>query len=102
MNKNRLFSLKMRFFLCILGVTHGIHPANSVAYKRRNPEGWGASRVSRSGCSHTLTSSDKMEKERAETDFKFTLKLRIPQELVKWLLGFLVGGSAVALLEHWK
>ncbi|WP_257883430.1 MULTISPECIES: hypothetical protein [Hymenobacter] len=43
-----------------------------------------------------------MEKERAETDFKFTLKLRIPQELVKWLLGFLVGGSAVALLEHWK
>ena len=42
-----------------------------------------------------------MKKERAKTDFELKLKVRIPPELVKWLIGLLVSGSALSAATHW-
>jgi len=42
-----------------------------------------------------------MEKERAKSEVKFKLDVRIPEGLVKWLLWFLVSGGALTAAEHW-
>jgi len=42
-----------------------------------------------------------MEKERAKSEVRFRLDIRIPEELIKWLLWLLVGGGALTAAEHW-
>jgi hypothetical protein len=79
--------------------TYGIHLTNTVAYKRRTP-GWWNNRGFRSGCRHTLLQLT-MEKERAKTDVKVKLDIRIPPEVAKWLLWLLMSGGAVTAAAHW-
>jgi hypothetical protein len=44
-----------------------------------------------------------MKKDSAKTEFKLTFKLRMPPELVKWLVAAtLMGGGAVSALAHWS
>ena len=45
--------------------------------------------------------SSKMKKDQPRTDFELRFKLRVPPELVKWLVGFLVSGSALSAAAHW-
>ncbi|WP_262489841.1 hypothetical protein [Hymenobacter terrenus] len=42
-----------------------------------------------------------MKKDQARTDFELKFKLRVPPELVKWLVGVLVSGSALSAATHW-
>jgi len=43
-----------------------------------------------------------MKKDSVKTEFKLTFKLRMPPELVKWLVAAtLMGGGAVSALAHW-
>ncbi len=43
-----------------------------------------------------------MERKNAKTEFKLTFKLRMPPELVKWLVeAVLMGGGAISAAAHW-
>ncbi|WP_262709796.1 hypothetical protein [Hymenobacter sp. UV11] len=42
-----------------------------------------------------------MKKERAKQEFDFKVRLRMPPELAKWLLWFLMSGSAITAAAHW-
>jgi hypothetical protein len=44
-----------------------------------------------------------MKKDSAKSEFEFELKLRMPPELVKWLIGaILAGGGALSAAAHWS
>lgn len=42
-----------------------------------------------------------MDKARAKTEVKIKLDIRIPPEVAKWLLWFLMGGGAATAAAHW-
>ncbi|WP_262903254.1 hypothetical protein [Hymenobacter psoromatis] len=42
-----------------------------------------------------------MDKARAKTEVKIKLDIRIPPEVAKWLLWFLMSGGAVTAAAHW-
>jgi len=39
-------------------------------------------------------------KKNARTEFEFKIRLRVPAELVKWLVGLVVGGTAATAVAH--
>jgi hypothetical protein len=44
-----------------------------------------------------------MKEDSAKSEFEFKLKLRMPPELVKWLIGaILAGGGALSAAAHWN
>jgi hypothetical protein len=43
-----------------------------------------------------------MKKDSAKPEFDFKIRLRMPPELVKWLIGaILMGGGAATAAAHW-
>jgi hypothetical protein len=49
-----------------------------------------------------FTSFEKMESKKAKQEFDFKVRLRMPPELVKWLIGAtLMGGEALTAATHW-
>ena len=42
-----------------------------------------------------------MKKDQPRTEFELRFKLRVPPELIKWLVGFLVSGSALSAATYW-
>jgi hypothetical protein len=42
-----------------------------------------------------------MEKERAKTEVKIKLDIRVPEGLAKWLFWFLMSGGALTAATHW-
>jgi hypothetical protein len=48
-----------------------------------------------------FTSLGKMESKKAKQEFDFKVRLRMPSELVKWLIGaILMGGGALTAASH--
>jgi hypothetical protein len=49
-----------------------------------------------------FTSLENMESKKAKQEFDFKFRLRMPPELVKWLVGaLLMGGGAATAATHW-
>ena len=49
-----------------------------------------------------FTSFGTMESKKAKQEFDFKVRLRMPPELVKWLIGaILMGGGALTAATHW-
>ena len=72
-----------------------------VVPKKTKPRCLAAPGFQRSRWNQHLTSSPQMKKERAKTEFELIFKLRMSNELLKWLVGLAISGGALSAAVHY-
>jgi hypothetical protein len=77
-------------------------PSPTLFVKKRSPDWWNSQGFEKWGFLCNPFFLDKMKKDSAKSEFDFKVRLRMPPELVKWLIGaILMGGGAATAAAHW-
>jgi hypothetical protein len=93
----------MRAYVTFVTLAFGTSPSLWLLCKKRNPGCANSQGFEKcGGFRGTLYFIRKMESKKANQEFDFKVRLRMPPELVKWLIGaILMGGSAATAAAHW-